>query len=113
MRDYIYIHIERCGDVMLYYVVSGIQEALVLGTVEGTVDLVPVLNLLRQWLCVYLHVPAHQIPPRHFEEIQDIKKLLQQCSACKQHNERKQNTLTMNQYKHSLFCCERYPRNRQ
>jgi hypothetical protein len=37
-------------------------------------------------------VPAHQIPPRHFEEIQDIKKLLQQCSACKQHNERKQNT---------------------
>jgi len=77
MRDYIYIHIERCGYVMLYYLVSGIQEALVLGTLESTVDFVPVLNLLRQWLCVYLHMPAHQIPPWHFEEIQDIKKLLQ------------------------------------
>jgi len=66
---------------MLYYVVSSIQEALVLGTVESTVDFVPVLNLLRQWPCVYLHMPAHQIPPWHFEEIQDIKKLLQQRSA--------------------------------
>jgi hypothetical protein len=38
---------------------------------------------------VYLHVPAHQLPPRHSEEIQDIQELLQCSSDGKRHNQRK------------------------
>jgi hypothetical protein len=90
-----YIYIKRRGDRdVILRIVSGIQEALVLGTVEGAVDFVPVLDLLRQGLRVYLHVPTRQLPPRHSEEIQGVEKPLRQCSAVLVSNSaRKERTL--------------------
>lgn len=96
------------------YIVSSIQEALVLGTVESTVDFIPVFYLLRQRLRVYLNMSACKFPFRHFEKIQDIKNLLQvQANAVLVSNRRKLDVFK--EYisnENSLFCWEWDPRNR-
>lgn len=73
-----FIYRDRTANALLLLIV-GCQESLILGSLQSVIDGVPILNLLRQWLCMYLHMSAKQLSWRQLEELKNIYELLQQC----------------------------------
>lgn len=59
------------------FIVSS-QEVLVLSSFKGMVDIIPVLNLLRQRPCVYFYMTADKLSPRYFKEVQNIHHFLEE-----------------------------------
>uniref|UniRef100_A0A0A9CJV4 Uncharacterized protein n=1 Tax=Arundo donax TaxID=35708 RepID=A0A0A9CJV4_ARUDO len=53
-----YIYTRNKTHHVSYSVVS-VQEALVPSTIKSIVHFIPVFNLLRQWLRMYLNMPAY------------------------------------------------------